>query len=101
MQVTQRRAQVLAEVAQVRGAESGGTLPAAVEEVAQGGTGEILQDQQRRLPVSGDDVIVGADQVRMGQREQQARFARQMAAGRGVGGGIGSERLDETPAVAV
>jgi hypothetical protein len=67
VQVAQSRAQVLAEVAQVR---SGQAVPATVEEVAEGGAGEVLQDQQRWLPSPQRQVFVGADEVGMGQGQQ-------------------------------
>src|SRR6059058_615241 len=37
----------------------------------------------------------------MGQGQQQARFARKVAAGRGIGGDIGPECLDEATTVAL
>ena len=98
VQVAQGGAQMPTEVTQILCAE---TLPAAVEQVAQGGAGEVLQDQQRRLRRVGFDVFVGADQVRMSQRKQQARLALQVTAGRCVAGVVGPQRLDETTAVAL
>ena len=98
VQVAQRRAQMPTKVTQILCAE---TLPAAVEQVAQGGAGEVFQDQQRRLRRVRFDVFVGPDQVRMSQREQQPRLALQVTAGRRVASAVGPECLDETTAVAL